>query len=164
MIRLGFRPQGWDIHAFGRANQANFVSEDGRTAALTSRAVVQTLEFLDDVVQSMGGMPVVTSAPGNFLTGGDAMIVHGEWFLWDLIRAETNVSYNVDFVPTPTGDQFTSWIGGWAWAIPSSARNPSGGARLLEFLGSREFAEAFITGAQAWAEEHDELLVLPGAF
>lgn len=164
VIQLGFWPQSWDIHAFGRANQAQFVSEDGRTVTFDSTPVVETLEFLDGVMQDMGGAAIVNGLAGDFATGSVGMIIHGEWYLWDLIQSEEDLDYSVGFTPTPTGDQFTAWIGGWSWAMPVTAKNPAGGARLLEFLASRDFSEAFIIGAQQWARDRNELLVLPGAF
>ena len=66
-------------------------------------------------------------------------------------------------MPTPSGSQPTAWVGGWAFAIPSNAKNPVEAGKLLEFLASEDFAEAFIKGSQTYALENGQSIILPGA-
>lgn len=165
MTQLGYQPDTLDIHNFGRANQAAFVSADGRRVTLNSPKVVGTLEFLADQVQETGGWGEIASSPAfaggaGFLNGTVAMRSHGEWFLWDLVK-RTDLEYSVGFIPTPTGDQFAAWIGGWSWAVPLGAKHPRESVQVIEFLAGQEFARAFIEGAQGQVAA--ETVVLPGA-
>ncbi|HEX6971146.1 MAG TPA: extracellular solute-binding protein [Limnochordia bacterium] len=86
IVQLGYRPDALDIHHFGRANRAAFVSDGGRRITLNAPAVVRTLEFLADQVHEMGGWPEISTSPAfagglGFLNGTIGMRSHGEWFL-----------------------------------------------------------------------------------
>jgi len=153
-----------DLHHFARSNQACFVSSDGREIILNSEKIVDTCEFLIELGERMGGWAAVDASGMQFENDQVAMRPMGEWYLWNLTNLEDVVDFDVAFIPTPTGDQFTAWIGGWAYAMPAGVDNPEASARVLAFLTSRELAESFIKGAQDWADSNNELMVLPGAF
>lgn len=171
---LGYRPYGdWagELNGLARTNQARFVSDDGKTILLDSDEVVETVEFIVKIVDELGGIDKVSrflsaAQPGAqdpFVMGDVAMYHMGEWFLVDMARFAPDVDFDVTFLPTPSGSQFTAWIGGWAWTMPAGVRNPRESVRVIEYLASREFVEAFVEGAQSFEREMGRAPVLPGA-
>ncbi len=174
VTQLGYRPYGdWagEFNGVARTNQATFVTPDGKTATINSPECVEALEQIVKLVDAQGGIDKVSrflsgAQPGAlepFLSNKIGMYHMGEWFLQDVAQYAPELDFGVTFLPTPTGDQFTAWIGGWAWAMPKGCKHPEEAFKVMEFLMSRDFAEAFIKGAQAYGEEMERLIVLPGA-
>lgn len=171
---LGYRPYGdWagELNSYARTNGARFVTDDGTTLLLDSPEVVETVEFIVKLIDELGGIDKVSRFLTSALPGaqdpfvlGDASMYHmGEWFLVDIARYAPDLDFDVTFLPTPSGTNFTAWIGGWCWAMPTGARNPRESVRVIEYLGSREFVEAFVEGAQKFEQEMGRAPVLPGA-
>ena len=176
IIQLGYRPYpDWTGEAQGYVRTIKlkypFTSEDGKTATLNAPHVIQTLEFIKKNIDAQGGIEKVSRflsgiQPGAlepFLNNKVGMYHMGEWFLWDTAQYAPKLDFGVTFLPTPTGKNFAAWTAGWSWAIPKGAKNTKDAAVLLEFLASKDFADAFIKGALAYGKEMKRLVVLPGA-
>ncbi len=174
IIQLGYRPYpDWagEFNGVARTNQATLVTPDGKTVTINSPKCVESLEQIVKLIDAQGGIDKVSRflsgiQPGAlepFLNNKIGMYDMGEWFLWDIAQYAPKLDFGVTFLPTPTGKQFTAWIGGWAWAMPKGCKHPEEAFKVMEFLMSRDFAEAFIKGSQAYAKEMKRLVVLPGA-
>jgi len=174
IIQLGYRPYpDWagEFNCVARTNQTTFVTPDGKTATINSTKGVEAVEQIVKLIDAQGGIEKVSRffsgiQPGAldpFLNNKVAMYDMGEWFLWDIAQYAPKLDFGVAFLPTPSGKQFTAWIGGWAWAMPKGCKHPEEAFKVMEFLMSRDFAESFIKGAQAYGKEMKRLVVLPGA-
>lgn len=176
VTQLGYRPYpDWtgEVNGFVRTIKLRypFTTDDGKTATLAAPHVVQTVEFVKKNIDAQGGIDKVSrflsgiqpGAQEPFLNDKIGMYHMGEWFLWDIAQYAPELDFGVTFLPTPTGENFTAWTAGWSWAIPRGAKNTKDAAIVLEFLASRDFAEAFIKGTQAYGEEMERFVVLPGA-
>ena len=107
------------------------------------------------VYDSLGGAAAVyafqssaqTRPARSFLQGKVALKIDGYWTLPRGARpVRRNLNYGVAAPPLPAkavaaGRPRMSWVSGWCYAIPSTARNKEGGWELLKYLSSQRAAE-----------------------
>jgi multiple sugar transport system permease protein len=159
LAAVGFIPlygSSW-FYLFGWQNGGEFLSADGTRCTLDDPRLVEALEWLTDVYDSMGGVIAVTSvqtlqrASANlasgvtdpFLTDRVAMRIDTDSFLNDIATLRPDLAFGVAPAPLPehqraAGVEPFGWGGGWAYAIPSTAREKQGAWELIRWMTSPE--------------------------
>ncbi|HEX8280042.1 MAG TPA: extracellular solute-binding protein, partial [Chthoniobacterales bacterium] len=157
ITRLGFAPNygnAW-LYIYSWMNGGSFMSADAKTCTLNSAPVVQALDWMLRVYDSIGGAAAVYAFQSSaqvgeldpFTTGRVAMKIDGYWnFPENLAQFGANLNYALAVPPLPAaeiakGRTGFSWVSGWCFAIPSTARNKEAGWQLLRFLSSQRAAE-----------------------
>src|SRR5438105_9452443 len=164
ITQLGFAPNfgnAW-LYLYSWMNGGRFMSDDRRHCTLNSPAVVQTLEWMTRVYDSLGGAQKEfdfegtaqsgqrSAPPGEldlFVQGKVAMKIDGYWtFPEVLAQYGQNLNYAVTLPQLPAGaadkeNNAYSWVSGWCYAIPSTARQKEGAWELLKFMCSRHARE-----------------------
>ncbi len=158
--RLGFAPNYYNawLYLYSWMRGGEFLSPDRRTCTLNSPPVVQALEWMTHVYDKVGGAQSVYAfqggsqagqvsvAPGAldlFVQGKVAMKIDGYWaFPESLAQFGRDLNYAVTVPPLPAdeiakGRRPVSWVSGWCYAIPSTARHKEGAWELLRFLCSQ---------------------------
>ena len=164
ITRLGFAPNfgnAW-LYLYSWMNGGQFMSTDRRRCTLSSPPVVQALEWMTRVYDSLGGAEKVyafqggsqagqvSMAPGAldlFVQGKVAMKIDGYWaFPETLAQFGRDLNYAVTLPPLPAsevakGRQGFGWVSGWCFAIPSTAHHKEAAWELLRFLCSQRARE-----------------------
>ena len=153
MLTAGFSPlygNSW-LYLFGWQNGADFMSADGTRCLLDDATVEGALQFIVDCYDAMGGYKRVKAFEGgfqqgaqdSFLLGKVAMRIDGNWYLNTIAAYRPDMRFSVVPAPIPA-DRFAAgvrpitWAGGWAYAIPATAKYQDGAWELLKFLVSPE--------------------------
>ncbi|MFH0982887.1 MAG: extracellular solute-binding protein [Planctomycetota bacterium] len=150
---VGFEPQhgnGWLFH-YGWLNGGEFMSADGRSCTLDDPRIAEALQFTTDVYDAMGGLSAVNAfkksfqayAQDPFFQNQIALFIHGDWFLRDLARYARDMRFGTYPPPVPqrqleAGQRYGTWIGGFAWCVPSTCPPDKRDAAwaLVKFLSS----------------------------
>ena len=164
ITQLGFAPNygnAW-LYLYAWMNGADLMSADGRYCALNSPPVIHALEWMTRVYDSLGGAQKEfafegtaqsgqrNAPPGEldlFVQGKVAMKVDGYWIFPEVLaQYGQNLNYAVTVPPLPVraGGQENrshSWVSGWCYAIPSSARQKEAAWALLKFMCSQRARE-----------------------
>ena len=164
ITQLGFAPNfgnAW-LYLYSWMNGGEFLSPDRRTCTLASPPVVQALQWMTRIYDRIGGAEAVYAfqggsqagqlsiAPGAldlFVQGKVAMKIDGYWcFPESLAQFGRDLNYAVAPPPMPAkalaeGRKPISWVSGWCYAIPSTARQKKGAWELLRFLCSQRAIE-----------------------
>jgi multiple sugar transport system permease protein len=155
--RLGFAPNfgnAW-LYFYSWMNGGAFLSADGKTCTLNAPPVVEALRWMTQVYDAIGGAGPVyafqsstqTGELDPFVAGNVALKIDGYWnFPENLAQFGANLNYALAVPPLPAaevarGRTGFSWVSGWCFAIPSTARNKEAGWELLRFLCSQRAAE-----------------------
>jgi multiple sugar transport system permease protein len=162
--QLGFAPNfgnAW-LYLYSWMNGGEFMSADRRRCTLNSPPVVQALEWMIRLYDSIGGAEIayafqggiqsgrVSTAPGEldpFVQGRVAMKIDGYWsFPEVLAQFGRDLDYAVTAPPLPAGEIAKGrlgfgWVSGWCYAIPSTARHKEAAWELLRFLCSQRAIE-----------------------
>ena len=147
----GFVPNygnSW-LYLYGWQNGAHFMSADGRTCLLNEPRVVQALTFMKSIYDDLGGASNVYAFQSSFQGGENdpflqeqiAMKIDGNWTLNGIAAYKADLNFGV--VPAPMADPAEtplSWLGGFAWVIPTGAKHPREAWALIRTLASVETA------------------------
>jgi multiple sugar transport system substrate-binding protein len=127
---------------WAKANGADLVSEDGRTAQLDDPAVVEALEWAVSVYDAQGGFGEVKAlrdsadffGDGNqFATGALGAMPMEQWYVSVLNDVSPDAPMAFDTV-RDLQDQPIAWASGSAWAIPKGSPNPEAACRLARVM------------------------------
>ena len=164
IAQLGFAPNfgnAW-LYLYSWMNGGQFMSDNRRRCTLNSPAVVPALEWMTRVYDSLGGAQREfafegtaqsgqrNAPPGEldlFVQGKVAMKIDGYWiFPQVLAQYGQNLNYAVTLPPLPTTaagkeDGAHSWVSGWCYAIPSTARQKEGAWELIKFMCTQHARE-----------------------
>lgn len=160
--RLGFAPgasngsQGnaW-LYLYGWMNGGRFMSADGRRCTLNDPKVVEALEWVTKAYDEQGGASAVKAFEATlqggsldpFVTGKIAMKIDGFWQITDTIaQYGQNLNWSIARPPIPqsqieSGSHTSTWVSGWCYAIPTTAKNKEGAWELLRYLSSQRATE-----------------------
>lgn len=142
---------------WAKANGADLLSEDGRTAQLDDPAVVEALTFAVGVYDAQGGFSAVKATrdaadffgEGNqFATGALGAMPMEQWYLNVLNEVTPKAPMAFDTFRTPQGEAL-AYATGSAWAIPADSKNPQAACR---FAASMVSADSWLAAAQARAD------------
>jgi len=154
--RVGFIPNYGNsfLYMYGWMAGGEFMSEDGMTVTLDDTNILYALDYVTRLYDKLGGAKKVDAfqstfqrdALDPFIMGKVAMKIDGVWVMSSLARYGRDL--NVGAVPPPLpekerakGRHPISWIGGWAYAIPSTAQQKGAAWELIRFLSSRRAIE-----------------------
>jgi ABC-type sugar transport system permease subunit/ABC-type glycerol-3-phosphate transport system substrate-binding protein len=153
IIRLGFVPNygnSW-LYIFGWMNGGEFMSADGKRCTLNDPRIVGALDWMTQQYDNQGGAKAVYAFQSSFqggeldpfIIGKVAMKIDGVWMLHQMSQYARNLDWGVAPPPIPQ-DMVTkthttlSWVGGWAYAIPSTAKHKDAAWALIRFLASKQ--------------------------
>ncbi len=149
--QLGFGPNfgnSW-LYMYAWQNGAEFMSKDGKTCTLNGSNVVEALDFMVRIYDSLGGAKGVFAFQSTFQAGtldpfiNDkvAMIIHGDWFMQTIATYKPNMNFDTAPAPIPEkrikdGFKPITWMGGWSYSIPSVSKNKEGAWKMIRWLSS----------------------------
>lgn len=154
--RVGFIPNYGNtfLYMYGWMAGGEFMTEDGLTVTLTDTNILYALDYVTRLYDKLGGAKKVDAfqstfqrdALDPFIMGKVAMKIDGVWVMSSLARYGRDLNVGAAPPPLPQreidkGRHPLSWIGGWAYAIPSSAQEKQGAWELIRFLSSRRALE-----------------------
>jgi ABC-type sugar transport system permease subunit/maltose-binding protein MalE len=150
---LGFAPNYGNVSLYFYAwmNGAEYMSQDRKTVMLNSPEIVEALEYVVDIYDALGGVQGVLAFQQSlqqgpldpFLNGQVAMKIDGNWFLDAICAFKPEMDVLVAPAPLPqrridAGADPVSWSGGYAFAIPRTARNPEASWALIRTMVSKK--------------------------
>lgn len=167
LINVGFIPMygnSW-LYIYGWMNGGEFMSKDGRTVTLNDPKIVDALVWLKDVYDELGGYQDVKAFEagfqGNaldpFITGKVAMKIDGFWQINTLGQFARNVDFGTAAPPLPqktidAGTKYLSWVGGWTYSIPATAKNKQAAWELIRYLTSKDAIAMRIEAERQFAQ------------
>ena len=153
LTAVGFIPlfgNSW-LYMYGWLNGAHFMNAEGNACTLDSPEVVEALQYITDVYDALGGRrqadafstAAASGALDPFLTGHIAMRIDGDWFTQTITAFKPELRFGVVGAPIPEkrlrqGFKPVGWMGGWSYAIPSTAKRKDAAWDLLRWLCSEE--------------------------
>lgn len=158
LTRIGFDPKLPEFFPlWARANGAELLSEDGRTAQLNSPEAVEALEFANSLHEAAGGRADFMAFRDTWdFFGGNNQVVADQIGAWPMEQWYVNVLAGVSpdapvaFIPFEDREgNVISFTTGSTWAIPTGASNPEA---ACVFMKTMTEADAWIAAAQARAE------------
>nr|WP_240646059.1 ABC transporter substrate-binding protein [Georgenia sp. SYP-B2076] len=127
---------------WARANGAELLSDDGRTARLNDPAAVEALDWAVSVYTDQGGFPGIKAAKdasdpfgsGNqFAAGTLGAMPMEQWYINVLNDVSPDAPMVFDTVRDRQG-QPLALAGGSAWAIPADTDNPAAACRWARVM------------------------------
>jgi multiple sugar transport system substrate-binding protein len=127
---------------WAKANGADLISEDGRTAQLDDPGVVEALEFAVSVYDAQGGFGEVKAlrdsadffGDGNqFASGTLGAMPMEQWYVNVLNDVSPDAPMAFDTVRDVQGEPL-AWASGSAWAIPKGSPDPEAACRMARVM------------------------------
>jgi multiple sugar transport system substrate-binding protein len=127
---------------WAKANGADLITEDGRTARLDDPAVVEALEFAVGIYDAQGGFSKVKAfrdsadffGEGNqFASGTLGAMPMEQWYVNVLNDVSPDAPMAFDTVMSREGDPL-AFASGSAWAIPRGSQNPEAACRFARVM------------------------------
>jgi multiple sugar transport system substrate-binding protein len=135
---------------WAKANGADLISEDGRTAQLDAPAVIEALEWAVSIYDAQGGFSAVKAyrdsadffGEGNqFATGVLGAMPMEQWYVNVLNDVSPDAPMAFDTVKSRDGETL-AYASGSAWAIPAGSENPEAACRFARVMTSLDAWEA----------------------
>lgn len=158
--RAGFLPNwgnSW-LYMYSFMMNGQFLTEDGRTCTLADERNVKALQFMKDGYDILGGYATAEKfqntflgeANNAFLVGQVAMVINGDWELYNYSKYKPDLDFGV--VPAPSPDDrvakrgdfanepapYITWAGGFSYAIPRGAKHVDEAWEFIKFMSSQE--------------------------
>ncbi len=144
--QLGFLPwvnQGWH-YTWGFANSGSFYNAKTCKVTPLNKGVLAGFQYLYDSAKALDPKKAaafkstyyVDGAPPSqdpFITGRQAIVVTGDWFIGLLKEYAPKMNYGITYIPSPTGKKST-WAGGWSMTMPKGAKNPENAYKLMKYM------------------------------
>ncbi|CAA9364261.1 MAG: ABC transporter, substrate-binding protein (cluster 1, maltose/g3p/polyamine/iron) [uncultured Nocardioidaceae bacterium] len=139
---------------WAKANGADLISADGRTAQLDSPEVVEALEFAVGIYDAQGGFSKVKAyrdsadffGEGNqFAVGTLGAMPMEQWYVNVLNEVSPDVAMSFDTVRT-LEDEPIAYATGSAWAIPKGSANPEAACRFAKAMTA---TDSWVKAAEA---------------
>lgn len=130
----------YELAAAVYSNNANFISEDGKTQKITDSNFKQAVQFIADLDLVHKVMPDVHSQASingfqRFLNSGAIFSFMGPW---DLKGFWNNLNFEFDLIPLPVGPaegaKSTAWIGSMGIAVSAKSKEKEAAVKLAKFL------------------------------
>lgn len=146
---------------WAKANGADILSADGKTANLNDPKAVEALEHAISIYDDQGGFPAVKAYrdSADFFGGGNqfatdvlgAMFME-QWYVNVLNDVSPDATVIFDTFRTPEGEPL-AFNNGSAWAIPAGAANAPAACRFAKTM----------TSVEAWVAAAEKRVELRGA-
>jgi multiple sugar transport system permease protein len=169
--RIGFIPNygnSW-LYLYGWQNGGKFMSADGLSCTLSHPRIVEALEWMTSLYDKLGGRAQVDAFTSTFqggvqdpfLLGKVAMVIQTNGSIRTVARYKPDLNFAVTPAPVPEGQPFTTWSGGFSYAIPRGAKNVELAWELIRWLSSEEAAVFMNRVQQRYDKSHGRPFV-PG--
>ncbi|MBM7677527.1 ABC transporter substrate-binding protein [Gracilibacillus alcaliphilus] len=142
--------EGW-LYSWGWSFGGEFVDETNQVTADNPK-VVEALEWMTDFATDLGAQNVLSFANSEgsdaqdpFISEQVSMVVQGNWIMEQIEEYNPDLNYGVTYIPTPTGDNFTTFLGGRALIIPKGVEGEQLEAawEFVKWLSSTEDGQKF---------------------
>ncbi len=159
VTRIGFDPKLPEfLPLWAKANGADLISADGKTAQLNDPKVVEALDFAAKLQDAAGGPSEFKAFRDTWdFFGGNNQVVADQIGVWPMEQWYINVLADVSPDAPVAFKAFTDKQGtpltyatGSAWAIPVGSKNPDAACALAKVMTS---VDAWVAAAQARAEK-----------
>lgn len=146
---------------WAKANGADLISADGRTAQLNDPKVVQALEFGIGIYKDQGGFGSVKAfrdsadffGKGNqFATSVLGAMPMEQWYVNILNDVSPQAPMAFDTVKSTAGEPL-SYGSGSAWAIPAAGKNPQAACRYIKTMTE---TPSWLAAAEARATQREK--------
>lgn len=146
---------------WAKANGADLISEDGRTAQLDDPAVVEALTWAVGIYDAQGGFSAVKAyrdsadffGEGNqFATNVLGAMPMEQWYVNVLNDVSPDAPMAFDTVRDRSGEPL-AYASGLAWAIPAGGENPEAACRFARAMTSTDAWQAAAEARLAVREE-----------
>lgn len=174
LTRVGFAPQfgnSW-LYMYGWMNGGRFMSEDGKTCTINEPRIVEALTYMTEVYNRLGGYAKVAAFQAGFqggeldpfIQGKVAMKIDGSWQMPFLAAYGRNVDFGVAPPPMPekelaAGKPQVTWNGGWAYAIPATAKNKDAAWEFIRYMTSDRAMTIWMESEREVAEAQGRLFL-----
>ncbi len=171
---VGYIPQFGNVflYIYGWMNGARYLSDDGTRNIINTPKVVEALEYMVSIYDTLGGFEEVNAFQsgfqGNeldpFIQGNVAMEIHGAWRMPFLANYGRDLNLGIAAPPLPKkelakGRVTATMNGGWSYAIPSSARNKEAAWDFIRFMTSDRAFDIWIESEREIAEAQGHLYI-----
>ncbi|EMY34717.1 extracellular solute-binding protein [Arthrobacter crystallopoietes BAB-32] len=146
---------------WAKANGADLISANGRTAQLDDPKVVEALEFAVGIYEEQGGFSAVKSfrdsadffgAGNQFASNSLGAMPMEQWYI--NILNDVSPDASLAFTPFKAKDGTPlSFASGSAWAIPSGSANPEAACRFIKTMTQ---TDTWMAAAKARADVRAE--------
>ncbi|MBB5787289.1 extracellular solute-binding protein [Jiangella mangrovi] len=139
---------------WAKANGADLLSEDGRTAQLDDPKVVEALEWAVGIYDAQGGFGTVKAfrdsadffgAGNQFATNVLGAMPMEQWYVNVVNDVSPDAPMAYDTVRDREGEPL-AYASGSAWAIPDNSSNPEAACRFIKTMTQ---TDSWIAAAQA---------------
>jgi multiple sugar transport system permease protein len=138
------------IYRMGLLFGGKFFQENGRRATFTDPQIVKALEYMTEHSDYLGGpskFKIFGSGDWRQGTGGGdkaiyngqlATLMHGQFFLTNIVYNAPDLNFNVTDLPQPAGVPKTNLVLAYGCAIPKGAKHPELAWEYLKWIMSPE--------------------------
>src|SRR3954453_8335086 len=139
---------------WAKANGADLISADGKTAQFDDPKVIEALKFAVGIYDAQGGFSKVKAFrdSADFFGEGNQFAVDTlgampmeQWYVNVLNEVSPDVPMALDTVRTREGDPIAS-VSGSAWAIPKGTANPDPACRFAKVMTA---TDSWVKAAEA---------------
>lgn len=155
--RFGLIPwygEGW-VYSWGWAFGGSFLDEKSGKVTANDPNIVKSLEWETNFAKQFGIQDVTsftssagTNATNPFITGQLSMMVNGNWMISQIEEYNPKLNYGIGYIPTPTGKDFNTFVGGRVLIMPKGVKNPDAAWEFIKWMTTSEEAQSLkkITG------------------
>lgn len=146
--------EGW-LYTWGWAFGGSFYDKASGKVTANDPKIVETLEWETKFAEQFGIQDVTsfvssagTDANNPFISGQLSMMINGNWMLAQIKQYNPNLNFGVTYIPTPTGDNFTTFVGGRVILIPKGVKNLNESWEFVKWMCASEEGQSIkkITG------------------
>lgn len=157
VTRFGFIPwyeEAW-LYTWGWAFGGSFLDKQTGKVTANDPKIVKALEWETNLGKQLGLQDITsfTSSAGGgasnpFITGQLSMTITGNWKLGEIEKYNPKLNYGITYIPTPTGKDFTTFVGGRVLIIPKGVKNEDAAWEFVKWMCTSEEAQSLkkITG------------------
>jgi multiple sugar transport system substrate-binding protein len=159
LTRIGFDPKIPEFFPlWAKANGADLISADGRTAELDDPRAVEALEYAVSLIDVQGGWGRFKSLRDSFDQFGDknqftrdqlGSYPMEDWYVNVLAGASPDIDLAADVFRGRDGKPL-NWVSGMGWAIPKGAKHPEAACTFIKTMTS---TQTWVRAAKAKAKE-----------
>ena len=145
--RFGLIPwygEGW-LYSWGWAFGGEFYDEATGKVTANDPKIVEALTWMTDFAEQFGFQNVTsfTSSAGSdamnpFIAGQLSMMITGNWMISQIDQYNPDLNYGISYIPTPNGENFTTYVGGRALIIPKGVKNLEASWEFVKWMCASE--------------------------
>ncbi|MFY9427417.1 MAG: ABC transporter substrate-binding protein [Caldicoprobacterales bacterium] len=155
--RFGLIPwygEGW-LYSWGWAFGGEFYDETTGEVTANDPKIVEALTWMTDFAEQFGIQNVTsfTSSAGSdamnpFIAGQLSMMITGNWTIAQIEQYNPDLNYGISYIPTPDGENFTTYVGGRALIIPKGVKDVEASWEFVKWMCTSEEGQSLkkITG------------------